>query len=765
MSSIMWRGGPGNQQAAPPPVESVDCPRLEWSRKSSSSPRTPHEFETDGALDGLFERLVAEYEELKQSDVELQGQRSSWLTQVDRWLDQQRHASRQFPWEQSRNFEYFSSSPGVTKGSSKLPTSSCVVSIREKIDVDDIGASNTAIAGRQLGGPRCPAPGKPSAINQWSELADPLPAVGVRARALATSGLLRCSSHASPGNNEVDEPAAHMVDKASVIGMDMTAPNRPNALKAWPHWGDPLDEESTAEEEKQIPIAKSIVLSDKEGNEPQHLACCREHDSSGDSKLSDKIVHECGEEDADRSLEAGANEKLDAETVLPDLNETAREHDLRKKSWSGIARVPPNGYRFGDEKGPVTAPVLQSSKSENFGQGQTAGYDVSMYYYETGIFQLIARSETFAHVTLAVIACNTVYIGVAADHNPHASLLDAHIGFQICEHMFCVFFANEWLCRFLAFEKKLRCLKDLWFKFDTALVVQMVFETWLAPFVITESSTAPVGMVKLLRLLRLARMARLMRAFPELVAMIKGLREASRAVGSSMMMVLLLIYIFAIIMKMLMEPYLADPLLHERFETLPKCMWTLFMDGTLLDGVSITSREMMHKEAYAAFFVLLVFVLMSAMTVMNMLIGVLCEVVTAVAAAEKEDAAIRLVKETVLVMLQKLDEDGSGEISKEEMNMVFDDKGALAVLSSLQVDITHLVDYLDMYFEQQSDLSIHQIMDLILMLRGDRLPTMKDVLDREAFARWKLHSALGIAEARIIQGSHSLMKQNNDTKA
>jgi hypothetical protein len=297
----------------------------------------------------------------------------------------------------------------------------------------------------------------------------------------------------------------------------------------------------------------------------------------------------------------------------------------------------------------------------------------------------------------------------------------------------------------------------MWFKFDTGLVIMMVVETWVTSLLMGGASTGlPTGMIKLLRLLRLARMARLMRVCPELMAMIKGVRVASRAVGSALLMLVILVYIFAIIMHMLLKDAshpeadnMAKPeigngvkLINYRFRTIPLVMWTLVVDATFLDGIGICSRALLDADQYTAFLVLVVFVLASAMTVMNMLIGVLCEVVTAVAAAEKEDAAIRLVKETVLVMLTALDEDGSGEISKDEINTVFGDESALLVLDSLKVDVRHLVDHLDMYYEEQDDLTIPQIMDLILMLRGDRNPTMKDMLHEQTFNRWKLTSSL-----------------------
>eukprot|EP00929_Paragymnodinium_shiwhaense_P095704 TRINITY_DN5697_c0_g2_i2.p1 TRINITY_DN5697_c0_g2~~TRINITY_DN5697_c0_g2_i2.p1 ORF type:complete len:675 (-),score=131.97 TRINITY_DN5697_c0_g2_i2:462-2486(-) len=362
-------------------------------------------------------------------------------------------------------------------------------------------------------------------------------------------------------------------------------------------------------------------------------------------------------------------------------------------------------------------------------------YRVEDFYYETGVCQKVARSDWFANLTLAVIGLNAVYIGINADHNKNSgNTFDADWGFVFFDNFFCVYFFLEWIIRFGAFRRKQDCLYDGWFKFDSGLVTVMILETWVMPIVTLgggkTAGTGPLtGIIKLLRLLRLTRMARLCRACPELMAMIKGVRCAGRAVGSALLMLIFLVYVFAVIMHTLVKGVDEDErlarivpedqhLVAKRFKSISIGMWTLLVDGTLLDGITVTSRALIETELYVAFVVLVIFVLMSAMTVMNMLIGVLCEVVTAVAAAEKEEAAIRLVKETVLVMLKSLDEDGSGEISRDEINSVFANAGALHVLESLKVDVTYLVDRLNMYYEVSDDLTITEIMDLILMMRG-----------------------------------------------
>merc|ERR1712110_974103 len=97
------------------------------------------------------------------------------------------------------------------------------------------------------------------------------------------------------------------------------------------------------------------------------------------------------------------------------------------------------------------------------------------------------------------------------------------------------------------------------------------------------------------------------------------------------------------------------------------CMWTLLMDGTLLDAPGVVLNRLVHRGEFnttVAVIIFLVFILLSALTVMNMLIGILCEVVNAVAASEKEESDIAVMKNSILLELKKFD-DGDGMIVGE----------------------------------------------------------------------------------------------------
>merc|ERR1719329_1679688 len=119
-----------------------------------------------------------------------------------------------------------------------------------------------------------------------------------------------------------------------------------------------------------------------------------------------------------------------------------------------------------------------------------------------------------------------------------------------------------------------------------------------------------------------------------------------------------------------------------------------------------------------------------------MLVGVLCEVVSAVANQERDDAAIMLVKKTILVELKKFDGDNNGTINRKELAAVMRNEDTLAVLQGLEVDIGCLQELQQMlYPTEDSQASIDTIMNLLLDYRGAQPTTVKHLVDGLAYTR------------------------------
>lgn len=377
-------------------------------------------------------------------------------------------------------------------------------------------------------------------------------------------------------------------------------------------------------------------------------------------------------------------------------------------------------------------------------------YDVRNYYHSQGVAQAMAKSNIFTNLTLLVISINAVYLGFDSDYNEASSLNEADLHFIAFENFFCVFFTLELLVRFCAFKEKRSCLDDGWFKFDSFLLLVIWIETWIVPLTIMLSGGISFaftsGPLRLLRLLRLARLMRIIRAFPELITMIQGMIAATRAVASAMLLLVIAIYAWGITMHSFLKN--DENAVYLYWGTVPRCMMTLMGNGALGDSIGTVMRGIAtNVPALTAF---ICFVIFSALTILNMLVGVMCEVVAEVAKAEKDVNALWQLKSTLLVMLKRIDSDGNGNISKVELLTLLEDEHALAVMQDLRINAGHFLDMLEMYYQACDGLSIPCIMQLLLDNQGWRPTTVQDLCQAGAFHRWAMRNDFAAVHTSLV---------------
>eukprot|EP00928_Gymnodinium_smaydae_P036561 TRINITY_DN25536_c0_g1_i1.p1 TRINITY_DN25536_c0_g1~~TRINITY_DN25536_c0_g1_i1.p1 ORF type:complete len:643 (-),score=164.91 TRINITY_DN25536_c0_g1_i1:153-1868(-) len=354
-------------------------------------------------------------------------------------------------------------------------------------------------------------------------------------------------------------------------------------------------------------------------------------------------------------------------------------------------------------------------------------------YHDTGFFQYVAKNPYFENGTLAVIVVNSIWLAVDADYNKAAILLDAQLHFQVMEHFFCTVFTIEWVVRLCAYRQKWYALTDLWFVFDSLLVFFMILETWVMTAVMASMDVSGGGMgntsvlrlVRLLRLLRMARMVRLLRSMPELLILVRGMAAATRSVCYSLCLLIVLMYIFGIIFVNMMKDTEAGV---EFFATVPGSMNSLLTFGVFWDGIGdILGSLSMEGSLY--YFTFLIFVMLAALMVMNLLIGVLCEVVSGVSATEKDAIMVDCVKDILSKHMSAIDENNDGMISKDEFLSMMDSPVLVHALNNINLDVVGLLDLVDDIFIDGCDISIEDFMDYIGQFRGSHASILKEVTD------------------------------------
>eukprot|EP00931_Biecheleriopsis_adriatica_P074279 TRINITY_DN48374_c0_g1_i1.p1 TRINITY_DN48374_c0_g1~~TRINITY_DN48374_c0_g1_i1.p1 ORF type:complete len:621 (-),score=123.57 TRINITY_DN48374_c0_g1_i1:103-1965(-) len=385
-------------------------------------------------------------------------------------------------------------------------------------------------------------------------------------------------------------------------------------------------------------------------------------------------------------------------------------------------------------------------------------------YHQDGFFQKVASHQVFEQLTLLVIAFNSIWIAYETDHNSAETLSDAPLAVQITEHAFCIFFVMEWFARFMAFEQKFLAICNRWMLFDFTLVTTMVIELWVMPLIVfllgadlkstADSSNATVlRLFRILRFARIARMARLLRSVPELMIMLKGFAIAARSVAVTIVMLILLLYIYGIGFTQMLKGSVTGSY---RFGSVPESMTSLLHFGVLLDSAPSLLEEL-GSESLVYRVIFLSFIMLANFTILNMLIGVMCETIRLVSEAENEDILVTETKKKLSNMIFEsgLDKDGDNLISREEFLMMLNLPEACRALSQLGVDVVGLVELEEFVFANTAALEFSDFMDVVLQLRGSNNATVKDIVDLGRSLRLEIRKLAPEPEPEELANSFS----------
>ncbi|CAJ1431189.1 unnamed protein product [Effrenium voratum] len=358
-------------------------------------------------------------------------------------------------------------------------------------------------------------------------------------------------------------------------------------------------------------------------------------------------------------------------------------------------------------------------------------YNVFDKYHDTGCVQYIAKSSVFEQMSLAMVVLNALWIGIDTDYNKTAMLIDSEPVFIIAENIFCAYFTFELVIRFGAFRQKQDAVRDGWFVFDLFLVALMIVETWIIPAVLLISQTSTAGgaanltilrVVKMVKLVRLSRMARLLRFVPEMAIIVKGLRFASRSVGVFFLLWGMIVYIFAVLFRQL-----TDGSENQFSETVPLAMNKLLLNGVFPDNAALVS-DVTNIDPWL-WPLIIFFVTLVSMTLMYMLVGVLVDVVSVIAATEKEAMSVLQVASQMRSELRKAGYKEDSFFSQSDFQNLMLEPGVLRAVQSCGGDIVVLADMIDVIFEHfatDGQMRFADLVEAILSMRGSNPATVKD---------------------------------------
>eukprot|EP00435_Cladocopium_sp_Y103_P031284 s185_g7.t2 len=361
-------------------------------------------------------------------------------------------------------------------------------------------------------------------------------------------------------------------------------------------------------------------------------------------------------------------------------------------------------------------------------------YNVIDFYKTSGRCQQLARKKSFENITLGVIMFNAIWLAIDTDFNKPSDGVTDPV-FIVAEHVFCAYFFLEWWIRFGAFESKRDCLRDFWLVFDGFLMFVTVFETWLMQLFLLAAGTTDGGrsdhtgmirLVRLLRIVRIARIARVLHHVPELLILVRAMVVAMRAVFFSVILLVLVLYVFGIAFTQLARD---NPTAEVHFANISDSMTTLLLNGIFLDSVSDVVREI-GKDNLLLSSLFIGFILVATLTVMNMLVGILVEVISVIASVEKEQLLVSKVQSKLEEVMDLVSLSPENDLTQWEFVKLIQQPEAARVLQDVGVDVVGLFDFVGVIFPTiDATLTFQDLMQVVLSLRGNNTATVKDLVD------------------------------------
>eukprot|EP00931_Biecheleriopsis_adriatica_P053349 TRINITY_DN31213_c0_g1_i1.p1 TRINITY_DN31213_c0_g1~~TRINITY_DN31213_c0_g1_i1.p1 ORF type:complete len:580 (-),score=121.60 TRINITY_DN31213_c0_g1_i1:26-1672(-) len=246
---------------------------------------------------------------------------------------------------------------------------------------------------------------------------------------------------------------------------------------------------------------------------------------------------------------------------------------------------------------------------------------------------------------------------------------------ELADYVFFGVYAVEFLLRLAVYGPYV--LKSHWIKFDLFLILASATDFVLKTF--SDSETfQKIMLVRMLRLARLARALRLMVQFQTLWQLVQGLLHSIGTLLWTFLLVMVLMYIGAVVGMEFIKVDTTLPLDHpyntaaaDNFKSFGDAMMTLLQIFSF-DSIGGIYRPLIRHRTWL-FVYFMVAMLLLSIALMNLVTAVMVNSSLDQASEDKEARkaweAVKKAKqiEDLKAMFKELDEDGSGELTIDEI--------------------------------------------------------------------------------------------------
>jgi len=425
------------------------------------------------------------------------------------------------------------------------------------------------------------------------------------------------------------------------------------------------------------------------------------------------------------------------------LNRSTRATGLKRRETSGS--IASNDSELRQKRRTVCEQVLGAEARERISSSKkTSGNAVQDEtvrpggYFQQRLSQLVYH-PAFDYFFATLILLNSLFIGVQTEWRV------AHIGvvqdpgvFDVAEKIFAAMFACELVLRMAALKTAFFARKGLaWNLFDMLLVVMSIVEvilTGLAGGQDTSDTSGNAGkVVRMFRMARIVRVMRVLRFLAELRIMVTLIIHSAMSLFWLMILLILILYIFSIFFTQGVTDFLNTEgntgttagLLRQSYGSMGLTAFTLF--ASIAGGVSW--RDVIYPLSQTGWVftsLFIVYIFFAVFSVLNIVTGVFVDGAIQRSSQERD---LRLEKEKeqkktyvsmLMDLLEEIDVEGTGVITRAELEEAFKSEQVRYYFSVLDIDVVdsnYLFDMLDL--DRSGEVDMEEFVSGCLRLKGN----------------------------------------------
>jgi hypothetical protein len=217
------------------------------------------------------------------------------------------------------------------------------------------------------------------------------------------------------------------------------------------------------------------------------------------------------------------------------------------------------------------------------------------------------------------------------------------------------------------------------------------------------------------------------------MTLVHGLARAFWSMNITLLVLILLIYVFAITFRTFVRG--TDLQVEEAFfASVGGSMWTLLVRGVFMDDLS-DLVDLLREEIPTLAILLVLFIFLSSFTLLNMLIGIVCDMISDVKRGSLERRERKELKHALGSILECYDRDGTGDITKVDFECLLANPEFADIILRIGTEVDSVRKLTERTFKDDGTIRFSEVIDVVFRLRTAVTASIMDIIELREHVR------------------------------